>query len=73
MANLSEEPLEKIEDDKLEGWERNEEVWGVVQCHDCGYWGRMDGVVEASNKKEIVFVCPKCKSVERVKNPEFEG
>lgn len=51
----------------------NEEVWGVVQCNTCKYWGRMDGIIEFDNKKVIVFICPQCNSIERVKNPEALG
>jgi hypothetical protein len=71
MSKLSDEPFEKLVDDKdLEGFEINEEVVGVVQCA-CGYWGKMDGIIQWNNKKDIVFICPTCKSVERVRNPEW--
>jgi aspartate carbamoyltransferase regulatory subunit len=56
----------------VEGFELNEEVWGIVQCYntECRYRGRMEGIIQWNNKKDIVFICPKCATVERVKNPE---
>lgn len=76
MAELRDEEFEKAVDDKLdasaiEAWDRNEEVWGVIQCQQCNYWGKMEGICEASDKRWIKFVCPKCSSLERVRNPEY--
>lgn len=51
----------------------NEEVWGVVQCFNCDYSGRMEGVIEYDDKRYIKFVCPECKAVEPVRNPEYIG
>jgi hypothetical protein len=57
----------------IEAFIRNEEVWGVVQCNNCLYWGRMEGIIEASNRKVIAFVCRECNSIEYVKNPDYNG
>lgn len=75
MTELAEEPIEKVVNDKdlIEAWDMNEEVWGVVQCNSCQYWGKMDGVIEASDKKWIKFVCPSCSALEKVKNPEYSA
>lgn len=77
MANLSDEPFEKVINDKdldeIQAIIRNEQVWGVVQCDNCNYWGRMEGIIDGQNKKVIQFVCPECTCVEYVNNPEVRG
>lgn len=62
-----------MSDDEIEGLLINEQVWGVVQCDNCNYWGRMEGIIDHNNKKVIQFVCPECTAVEYVKNPEYGG
>lgn len=56
--------------DEVHAIDQTEEVWGVVQCNECTFWGRMDGYIESTDKRFIKFVCPECKSLELVKNPE---
>lgn len=72
MSELEDEPLEKVVDDKdlIEAFNMNEEVEGVVGCQNCDFWGKMTGWIEANDRKVIKFVCPKCRAVEQVKNPE---
>ena len=57
---------------EVEAFEYNEEVWGIVQCYnkECRFRGRMEGIIQHDNKREIIFFCPKCNTVERIKNPE---
>lgn len=72
MTELSDEPLEKVADtkDMVEAMDFHEKVYGTVQCNNCKFWGRMDGIIEANDKQMIKFVCPKCGGLEKVKNPE---
>lgn len=75
MSRLQDEPLEKLMDDKdlsqdMDVYELNEEVWGVLECYNCDYSGKFNGVIPASDKRWINFVCPKCRTIERVRNPE---
>jgi hypothetical protein len=71
MSRLSDEPFEKVADDKdIQATLAVEHVWGTVQCNNCKFWGRMDGYIEPGDDKFIKFVCPKCNCVERVRNPE---
>lgn len=77
MSELQDEPIEKVLDDKdlaedMLAYELNEEVWGTLKCYNCGYRGRMEGVIPHQDKRNIVFVCPECSTIERVKNPDFE-
>lgn len=74
MSKLQDEPVEKVvnEKDLIPAMDFNEEVYGMVQCNHCKYWGRMDGVIEHHDKKWIKFVCPECDALERVRNPEYE-
>lgn len=69
--------MEETDDssDILEGFDRAEEVWGTVQCFNggCEYFGRMEGVILADDKKFINFVCPDCNTIEKVANPEHIG
>ncbi len=78
MSRLVDEPFEKAVDDKLESqtdiieaFEHNEEVSGTVQCQNCSHWGSMLGIIEAADSKWIKFICPKCSSLEKVRNPEY--
>jgi hypothetical protein len=59
--------------EEIEAFELNEEVWGTLKCYaeDCGYRGRMEGIIQYNNRREIIFICPKCKTIERIKNPDF--
>lgn len=79
MTELQDEPFEKVVDDKdldtIEAFVRNEQVWGTVQCYGpgCSYFGRMEGIIEGDNRKLILFVCPECNSIERVRNYDYIG
>lgn len=57
-------------DDEIPAILMNEQVWGIVQCNNCEYWGRMEGIIDVQNKKVIQFICPECSVVEYVDNPE---
>lgn len=74
MSQLKDEPLEKVADtkDMIEAFDGNEAVGGIVQCNGngCDYWGQMEGVIEHNDRAFIKFICPKCRTIERVKNPE---
>jgi Zn finger protein HypA/HybF involved in hydrogenase expression len=75
MSSLNDEDLESISkglDDSIEAVLQVEQVYGVVQCNECSYWGRMDGWIEPNDVKFIKFVCPECNSIELVKNPEVK-
>lgn len=61
------------DEDVIHAMLMNEEVWGTVQCDNCRYWGRMEGIIEANDKRVIKFVCPECNSIEIVDNPERKG
>lgn len=76
VSKLVDEPFEKIVDDKLEedlieAFEHNEEVQGIIQCQNCQYWNKMVGYIEYTDRKVIKFICPKCQSLERVRNPDY--
>lgn len=77
LENLSDDNLESIakglDENSIEAVLQVEEVWGVVQCNECNYWGRMPGFIEPNDKRFIKFVCGKCNSVELVSNPEHNG
>jgi Zn finger protein HypA/HybF involved in hydrogenase expression len=73
---LDDEKLEGISkglDDSIEAILQVEEVVGVVQCNECSFWGRMPGYIEPPDTRFIKFICPKCNTVETVKNPESIG
>jgi Zn finger protein HypA/HybF involved in hydrogenase expression len=73
MAELKDEPFEKMVDDKdltIEAMVMNETISGVVNCNNCEYWGKMNGYIEADDRKNIKFVCPECNSIEFVRNRE---
>lgn len=59
--------------DEREAFGMNEDVYGVVQCATCAYWGRMEGVIEWTDRKLIKFICPDCNAIELVKNPDYVG
>lgn len=63
-------PMTSNPDDEVFAFPMVEEVYGVVQCFNCDYFGRMDGFIDPRNKKEINFRCPECEALEVVKNPE---
>lgn len=73
MSKLEDEPIEKVADDKdlIEAFDGNEGVRGMVQCYGntCDYWGDMEGIIEHNDRQFIKFICPRCKTIERVKNP----
>jgi Zn finger protein HypA/HybF involved in hydrogenase expression len=43
---------------------------GIVQCYECDFWGEMDGFIPYEDTQFILFVCPECKTIEKVVNPD---
>lgn len=73
MSGLSDgmDSIQKGLDEKtIEAVHQVEEVYGIVQCNECSFWGRMPGYIEPHDRAKIKFVCPECNSLEIVANPE---
>lgn len=72
MSRLTDEPFEKVIDDKdlVPAMIMVEKVVGTVQCNNCSFWGKMDGYIDPDEKRFIKFICPSCDALEFVTNPE---
>ncbi len=61
-----------LQPDVIEARIQTEEVWGMIQCYNCDYRGKMTGYIEhAVDPKKIKFVCPECNTIEVVRNPDY--